>query len=181
MDFSKIKVLMTDIDGVLTNGEYTITASSEGISQVSKSFYTRDFYAIELVLRQGLRVAIVSQSHDDVIIQQLERISAHSEFWRDSIESGLLHIVRGTSSKTFSAEIYLESRDLTWEDTAYIGDAENDLGCMEKAGITGCPSDAIENIKENSHFISDSSGGRGCLYDFIMYILKGKDNEEASS
>ena len=181
MDFSKIKVLMTDIDGVLTNGEYTITASDDGVAQVSKSFYTRDFYAIDCAMRRGLRVAIVSQSHDDVIIQQLERISGHSEFWRDSIESGLLHIVRGTNSKTFSAEIYLESLGLKWEEVCYIGDAENDLGCMEKAHITGCPSDAIENIRENSNFIFDNRGGRGCLYDFVMYILKGKNDEEASS
>ena len=62
----------------------------------------------------------------------------------------------------------------SWNNVAYIGDAENDLAAMKRSLYVGCPNDAIEEVKKESNYISDFSGGRGAVYDFLMYILKNK-------
>lgn len=173
--FSNIKVLVLDVDGTLTDGMYQI---SEETGMVTKSFYTRDFYAIERLLRSGIVVFIVTQSHDKVIERQVGRISGHSDFWKECLNSGQLKVLTAVDNKkeAIHAEI-LKRNDWGWFHVAYMGDAENDLSPMKKALFTGCPADAIEEVRDNSNYISDFPGGRGAVYDFCMKIYNENDKE----
>lgn len=174
--FSNIKIVCFDCDGVLTDGIYQI---SEETGMVTKSFYTRDFYAIEQLLRNDIAVFIVTQSHDKVIHTQVSRIARHSDFWSDCFNDGRLKVMTSIENKqeAIHAEI-LTKNELGWFNVAYMGDAENDLPLMKKASFTGCPSDAIEEVKENANYISDFPGGRGAVHDFCMHILKQRKNNE---
>ena len=174
INFSNIKVLIFDCDGTLTNGIYQI---SENTGTVTKSFYTRDFYAIEQVLRNGLQVMIVTQSHDRVMYQQLQRICNHSKFWLDMWCTKKLILMEGVDNKEQNIFDELLDRKFGWDNVAYMGDAENDIPSIKKALFTGCPSDAIEEVKENSNYISDFPGGKGAVYDFCMYIYNKNDKE----
>jgi len=73
-------------------------------------------------------------------------------------------------------EEYLAAWDLgkgwNFDQIAYIGDAENDLECMQKALYTGCPSDAVSIIKGESNYLCDAKGGYGAVYEFCMHILE---------
>jgi len=192
--YSNIEVVAIDVDGCLTDGIYQISSSGE----VSKSFYTRDFYAIEQLLRDGLRVVIITQSHDRVIDQQLRRICDHSDFWKNNqtgswgalpeespirkkfismIKEKILCVSLAVENKKEFLEFYLETLCLSWENIAYMGDAENDLECIKKAGFSGCPNDAIPSVMDEVMYPSDHKGGRGAVYDFCMYLLR-KINEE---
>lgn len=62
------------------------------------------------------------------------------------------------------------------EETAYIGDDYNDLECMRKVAVRGCPQDAIEEIRNISDFVAQSKGGYGAVRDFIDWIEENEKN-----
>ena len=169
IDFNNIYLIVVDLDGVLTDGIYQM--SSDGI--ITKSFYTKDFYAIEKALESGIKIVIISQSHDDIIIKQINRICSHSDKWDNWVNNTKwLTVLTGIDNKKEKLEELLETNYmLNRDNVSYMGDSENDLGCMEVAGYTGCPADAIQIVKDNSNYISILPGGKGCVYEFIMYIL----------
>jgi 3-deoxy-D-manno-octulosonate 8-phosphate phosphatase (KDO 8-P phosphatase) len=167
-----IKIAVFDVDGCFTDGKYTVSDQGD----LSKSFYTRDFYAIELLLKKGLEVFIISESIDEVIIKQINRLQKKSIFWKNCIEAGELNIITGIDNKKRDVESLFEYEE-GWDNVAYMGDAENDFECMKVAKITGCPKDAIEEIKNESNYQSLSNGGDGAVYDFCHYVLDViKDN-----
>jgi 3-deoxy-D-manno-octulosonate 8-phosphate phosphatase (KDO 8-P phosphatase) len=165
--FKRIKIVAIDVDGTLTDGKYYISNKGE----VSKSFYTRDFYAIEKLLRIGIEVIIITQSHDDVIQSQLHRIASHSDFWRNSIVTGSLILFLSCNNKKKTLEEHINEHGLEWGDVAFMGDAENDLECLDCAGISSVPSDCVESI-EDVDYRCISRGGQGSVYEFINYLLE---------
>ena len=177
MNFSDIKVIAIDCDGVLTDGIYQISEQEVAGRIVTKSFYTRDFSALEQLMKADIFVFIVTQSHDKVMYRQLQRIASHSKFWMDQWCTNKLRLFSGIENK--EETIIEEVRKLPmcfwdWDNVAYIGDAENDISSMKKALYTGCPCDAIEAVKEEANYISDFPGGKGAVYDFCMHILEKK-------
>ena len=172
--FKEIKVCIFDVDGTLTDGTYQISSSGE----VSKSFHTRDFYAIEQLLRTGLMVVIITQSHDNVMKEQLKRIYSHSVFHNRMDGEGKLLLFGAVQNKVHEIEKMFRSGSMGWDNIAYMGDAENDFECITYAGFSGCPADAIPAIKRISLHPSDYNGGRGAVHDFCMHILEQRNKGE---
>ena len=168
--FEKIKLVAFDVDGTLTDGKYLI--SDKG--SVSKSFYTRDFYGIEELLRNGIGVVIITQSHDDVVQAQLQRIASHSEFWKAAITTGLLRLFFACDNKKNKLEEHMAEAGLEWSEVAYMGDAENDLECLDCAGITAVPNDCI-SIIEDVNYNCSQLGGSGAVHEFVMYLLEKRE------
>jgi len=183
--YEEIKAVGMDVDGTLTDGVYQIEGSSGRVAieevietcKVTKNFYTRDFSAIEGLMRAGICVLIITQSHDTCIYDQLTRICSHSKFWAECWDTkGLLTLMTGIENKKASVEEFFKNqktnhnRSVGWDSFAYIGDAENDTGCLEAAAFSGCPADSVEGICETDYY-SDSVGGRGAVYDFCNEIL----------
>ena len=174
IDYKKIKVVCIDVDGCITNGIYQI--SDDG--RITKSFYTRDFYGIQQLLKKGIIVIIITQSHDNVIQEQIERICSHSDLWDNSVyKSSKLRIFTQVENKKKRIEEYLKSFKLEWESIAYMGDSENDIECLELAGIAACPKDSIKEI-EDVDFMSNSNGGEGAVYEFCKWLLEKIENEK---
>ncbi len=185
IDFSQIKTVFIDVDNCLTDGKYIISSKGE----VSKSFYTKDFYAISRLLELNITVVICTQSSAGVINAQIERICNESNDWKKWRKNKKLLILTGVEYKILvlmkyykkyvknvrNYKVYEPECDYTTyikNCVAYFGDAENDLECMKEVCYTGCPLDAIPEVKEESNYISEFSGGNGCVYDFCMHILK---------
>jgi 3-deoxy-D-manno-octulosonate 8-phosphate phosphatase (KDO 8-P phosphatase) len=186
MKFSDIKVVVIDIDGCLADGIYQI--SEKGV--VAKSFYTRDFYGIEQLLRNDIKVVILSQSHDDVIYRQIQRICSHSDFWNECYEEKFkLCVFTGIDNKKEKVEDIFKLEEIEWNNVAYIGDAENDMECMDECLFSACPGDAIEDIlfyvadssTVGNGYISSFKGGRGAVYEICLKILKERRNENTTS
>jgi 3-deoxy-D-manno-octulosonate 8-phosphate phosphatase (KDO 8-P phosphatase) len=171
--FEEIKIVCLDVDGTLTDGVYQISDKGE----ITKSFFTRDFYGIQKLLENDIIVAIISQSHDKVIHEQIARIRSHSDLWSNSYEKKLF-VYNCIEDKQLCVEEVMmkynrkNNTKIWWENVAYMGDAENDIGCMELAKLTGCPADAIDEMEHFSNFPSDFPGGKGAVYDFCKYILE---------
>jgi len=66
----------------------------------------------------------------------------------------------------------MQKYNLTFDEVAYMGDDLPDICCLEKAGLKGCPQDAVEEVKSIADFISSKNGGRGAVREFCDYILK---------
>jgi len=165
----KIKIVIIDVDGVLTNGEYIVSDTGS----ISKSFYTRDFYAIEQLLKEKIHVIILTQSNDKVIDKRIEEIAKNSKYWKNCLKYRSLVLFTNVDNKFEKLKNYLTSEtSCSLENVAYIGDSENDLECIKNCGVIGCPNDAIKSIKElEGIYVSDFSGGKGAVYDFIMNFL----------
>jgi 3-deoxy-D-manno-octulosonate 8-phosphate phosphatase (KDO 8-P phosphatase) len=174
--FSDIKYIVFDVDGTLTDGVYQISEKEVGTGIVTKSFYTRDFSAIQKVMCLA-RILIVTQSHDRVINRQIQRICSHSKTWMDAVCYGSLKVFSGVDNKEKLIFDEIIENKYGWNNVAYIGDAENDIPPMKKALFTGCPADAIDSVKENANYISEFPGGRGAVYDFCMHIYNENDKE----
>jgi len=171
--FSEIKICCFDLDGVLSDGIYQI--SEQGI--VTKSFCTKDFYAIEQLMRNDIKVAIISQACDKVIINQVDRICSHSKFWEECVEKGYLIIRIAVKNKKKEVEKLFSLYNVSWDNIAYIGDAENDFECIKLARFSGCPTDAVPYIREEVTYPSDYYGGKGAVHDICMYILEMRNKK----
>lgn len=175
-NLNNIKLVCLDLDGVLCDGMYIVSETGD----ISKSFYTRDWWAIQELQEAGISVAIVTHCYDNCIDKKIERLPGKCKMKLS------LHKLPWDITK----EQYLEQRlNVPWEQTAFMGDSENDLEAMKRCGFTGCPADAVSIIKEESNFIASSPGGKGAVCEFVKYIIDcrkaenvnqcdGKDNKD---
>ena len=162
-----IKLLVVDTDGVLTNGTYQISDTGT----ITKTFYTRDFWALEQLQKQGVHVLIISSNNDECIVRQVARLPERCKT--------KLCVVTNIENKKQYMDRVLHDMNLDWPDVAYMGDAENDLACVENASFSCCPKNAVSSIRNAVDFVSEYKGGEGCVYDFAMEILKlGQETEK---
>lgn len=152
----KIKALIMDVDGTLTDG--SIYVGNQG--EVMKRFDVRDGYAIHNILPLlGITPIIITGRTSAIVANRCK-------------ELGITELVQGSLCKVEDMRSILARLGITLEETAYIGDDLPDKECMELVGICGCPTDAIEEIKNICDFVSSKKGGDGAVRDFIEWIKK---------
>ena len=158
MSIESIKLIAIDVDGTLTDGNFYTNEAG----QIYKNFFTRDISAMYKAKDAGFKVIIITGSTDRVIYAKLGKN---------------FHIISGSKNKFIDLSKYLVEEGLTWDDVAYIGDAENDYKCVLEASLSGCPSDAIPEIVEHSVYPTHAIGGKGAVYEFIRHLFKLKKME----
>jgi len=167
-----IKILFLDVDGTITDGKYYVSVGlseeqevidgvMDKITMVSKSFYTRDFDALERLSKTGVEINFITSSDGRVLSEKFKSITNYH-----------VDIYFNISDKKKTIDFILDDIGLNWDNVAYIGDAENDIECVEKAGFSCCPNDAIPEIKEKVDFVSTYNGGNGAVWEFVKEILK---------
>lgn len=166
MDIKKIKLICFDCDGCLSDGIYQVDKHGN----VIKSFYTRDFCGIQSLLEAGLKVLIITGSHEMNISAQINRISNYSMVWHKAIKNAQLSIIMACENKKTALEEHLKKEGMEWEEVAYMGDAENDIECMKCAAYTACPADAIDEIDADFECIKE--GGKGAVHEFCNHLLR---------
>jgi len=156
-DLNKIKAIIFDIDGVLSSE--TITLSSEG--EPLRTVNIKDGYAIQLAVKLGLRIAILTGANVKSIRRRYEGL-------------GVEDIHTGCAIKIETYHQFIEKYGLTDEEVMYMGDDIPDLEIMRLVGCPVCPKDACTEIKEVSLYISDCIGGHGCGRDVIEQVLRAQ-------
>lgn len=156
-DLKKIKAIIFDIDGVLSSE--TITLSSEG--EPLRTVNIKDGYAIQLAMKLGLRIAIMTGAKVTSIRKRYEGL-------------GVEDIYIGCSVKIETYEAFLQKYGLTDKEIMYMGDDIPDLEIMRRVGCPVCPKDACAEIKEVSIYVSDYLGGHGCGRDIIEQVLRAQ-------
>jgi len=167
LNFKDLKYIFIDLDGTLTDGCYRVTDT--GV--VEKSFYSRDFYAIQQAQEAGLAVRIFTHSDDRVIDQKFHMLP-------DACKQDLEVIkVPMTTCKREALQEWFKENLVSPNVLVYIGDGENDLLAMEECAWTGCPADAAPILRERVNHCTDRPGGHGAVNEFIMNILAKREAE----
>lgn len=153
---TKIKVLVMDIDGTLTDGSIYIGADGE----VMKRFYVRDGQAIRHFLPElGITPVVITGRSSQIVARRCEELDIR---W----------LVQGSSDKWSDLSAVLERLGAQPAETAYIGDDVNDLDCMRRVGVCACPKDAVRAVREAADYVTEAEGGRGAVREFIEWLGK---------
>lgn len=156
-DLTRIRAIIFDIDGVLSTS--TISMDSDG--QPIRSLNIKDGYAIQLAVKRGLQIAIITGGKMENVRKRYEGLGVQD-----------VHI--GVSMKLGVYESLKQKYGLRDEEVIYVGDDIPDYEIMQHCGLPCCPNDAAEEIKQISHYISPFEGGHGCGRDIIEQVLKAQ-------
>jgi 3-deoxy-D-manno-octulosonate 8-phosphate phosphatase (KDO 8-P phosphatase) len=156
-DLTRIKAIIFDIDGVLSSE--TITLSTEG--EPLRTVNIKDGYAIQLAMKLGLRIVILTGANVSSIRRRYEGL-------------GVKDIFTGCAVKIETYDQLLATYHLTDQEVMYMGDDIPDLEIMRRVGCPVCPKDACPEIREASLYVSDRIGGHGCGRDVIEQVLRAQ-------
>lgn len=157
----RIKILIMDVDGTLTDGKIHISSQGE----LFKAFDIKDGYGIHDLLPQAGIIPVVLTGRESTIVQNRCR------------ELGVVHCYQGCRIKEVKLIELAREFDLCsdeqgiYHEIAYIGDDINDLPCMRRCGVIGCPANAVDAIKKIAHFVSAKDGGAGAVREFIEWLI----------
>jgi 3-deoxy-D-manno-octulosonate 8-phosphate phosphatase (KDO 8-P phosphatase) len=156
----KIKLLLLDVDGVLTNGKiYMIPSGGEQIEV--KGFHAHDGAGFSLARFGGIRTGLITKR-----ISETVRLRAR--------DLKIEHVYQGAFDKLAAFHEILAKENLKPEQAAYVGDDFIDLPVMRACGLAFAVADAREDVKDEAHVITDHRGGEGAVRDAIEYILKAQ-------
>ncbi len=156
---SKIKLLLTDCDGVLTDGGVYYSGNGEEM----KKFNIRDGMGVE-------RLRNLANIETGIITGEL---SLSVKKRAEKLKISELHL--GIKDKSSLLLEILLKKNLSSEQIAYIGDDVNDLEIMKVVGLTACPSDAISFVKNLANYICENKGGDGAFREFAELIIQHKN------
>lgn len=150
----KIKMLVMDVDGTLTDGQIYIGPNGETM----KVFSCKDGLGIkELLPKLGI-IPVIITGRNSIIMENRAK------------ELHIQELYQGVADKLPLLKQIAQRHGLTAEEIAYIGDDLNDLDCVNYCGLTACPQDAEEAIRRIVSYVCPREGGRGAVRDFIEYM-----------
>jgi len=150
-----IKLLVLDVDGVLTDGTIIMNADRTE----TKNFNSLDGHGIRMWQRAGLEVAIISG-----------RFSPPTQLRAEQLE--IKHVFQNCYDKLPQLKEFAESKGFTADQIAYIGDDLPDLPAIRYAGFGVAVANAVAEVKEHADYVTKASGGNGAVREVIEYILK---------
>jgi 3-deoxy-D-manno-octulosonate 8-phosphate phosphatase (KDO 8-P phosphatase) len=153
----RIKLLILDVDGVLTDG--SINYLDDG--REFKSFDVKDGHGIKLLMRAGVEVALITARESNVVAIRAKDL-------------GITDVYQGKKEKLGAYEDILAKKGFKADETAYIGDDLIDLPVLRRAGFSASVSDAVVEVKESVDYVTERAGGRGAVRELTDLILKTK-------
>ena len=162
----KIKALVLDVDGVLTDG--SLTFDEEG--KEYKTFNAKDGQGIVMLNKTGFITAIITARENGTVRHRFKNL-------------GMTKLYEGSKNKIASLRELMKEFNLLPEEIAYMGDDLPDICVLKTVGLPSCPADATEEVKKYAKFVSSKNGGRGAVRELCDLILKssGKYEEITSS
>lgn len=155
---SKIKLLVMDVDGTLTDGG--VYYSAEGIAM--KKFSVYDGMGISLLHQSNIQTMLLSSDTSSIPVKRAEKLNIH-------------HVFIGVKRKSVVLADFLQTVNIKLEEIAFIGDDINDIEVMKMCGFAACPKNANSQVKQCAHFISDLHGGEGAVRQLCEMILMAQN------
>lgn len=157
-DLTKIRAIIFDLDGVLSAETIAMDINGTPLRTVN----IKDGYAIQLAMKLGLRIAILSGCRVESVRHRYEGL-------------GMEDIYLGASVKIQVYEQFLAKYGLKDSEVIFMGDDIPDLEVMRRVGCPVCPADACAEVKAASLYVSQRKGGQGCGRDVIEQTLRAQD------
>jgi 3-deoxy-D-manno-octulosonate 8-phosphate phosphatase (KDO 8-P phosphatase) len=157
-----VRLLLFDVDGVLTDG----TVLLAGTGPEAKAFFIRDGLALVWAQRAGLSVGLLSG-----------RMSEATS--RRAAELGISILVQGQNDKRAAYTQIVTSRQFLDEQVAYMGDDLLDLPVLGRVGLSAAPADAADDVRARVHWVSRYAGGRGAVRELVELVLRAQGEWDA--
>ena len=158
---AKIKLLVFDVDGVLTDGRLIV----DDAGTEYKAFYSKDGLGIKMLLQTGVEVAVITARTSNVVIHRMQNL-------------GIKHIYQGQLEKLPAFQEILNKLEITAEQAAYVGDDVIDLPVLLQAGLAITVEDAHPLVKQYAHWQTPQCGGRGAARDVCELIMQAQNTLE---
>lgn len=153
--FKNITTVVLDVDGVLTNGDIILMPGMQPVRKMN----AKDGYAMQLAVRNGIRMAIITGGKSPEVKERLQGL-------------GITDIYLGASSKMESYEDLKMCYDLKDDEILYMGDDLPDYDIMKIVALAAAPQDSAPEIKSVADYVSPIDGGKGCVRDVLEQLLK---------
>jgi 3-deoxy-D-manno-octulosonate 8-phosphate phosphatase (KDO 8-P phosphatase) len=158
---ARVRLLVLDVDGVLTDGRLYFGADGEAM----KVFDVRDGHGIKMLREAGIEVAILTARRSPIV----ERRAA---------ELGIGRVIQGATDKGESLVALATRLQVPEAQCGYMGDDWPDLAALARAGFAAAPADARPEVRHLAHWITEASGGRGAVRELAEFILRAQGRFE---
>ena len=157
-----IKLVIFDVDGVLTDGSLFLGDGGEEY----KAFNSRDGHGMKMLQSTGIKIGIITGRTSDVVEHRMRSL-------------GIEHLYQGKLDKLPAFEELCQLVGVSPEQVAYVGDDVVDLPILVRVGLAIGVQDAHPMVKQHSHWLSPSNGGRGAARDVCELILRAQGHLES--
>lgn len=155
----KIRLLLMDVDGVLTDGRIWLQSWPDGTAHEIKGFSAYDGAGLKLARAGGLRTGIITGRESAAVTRRAKEVE-------------LEFVYQGHGEKLPAYEEILRAAKLKDEQVAYIGDDLPDLQVLSRVGLAIAVANAVPEVKRAAHFVTRESGGNGAVRDVVELLLK---------
>jgi len=153
-----IKLLLLDVDGVLTDG--TLIYHHDG--QESKTFNTQDGFGLRLIRECGIATGLITARKSQVVSRRAKELQ-------------MSYIYQGNSNKLGAYKEIIKESGLKPFEICYMGDDWLDLVLLKRVGLAAVPANAVEEVKDIAHYITHHSGGQGAVRDVCNLLLESRN------
>jgi 3-deoxy-D-manno-octulosonate 8-phosphate phosphatase (KDO 8-P phosphatase) len=159
---ARIRLVLFDVDGVLTDGRLVL----HGDGRESKQFHIRDGIVMVWAQRVGLKIGLLSA-----------RMSATTA--ERAAQLGITLVHQGVPSKIDAYDEIVSDIGLNDEEVAYMGDDIVDIAVLARVGLAAAPADAVPEVRERVHWVAPSAGGAGAARELLELILRAQGRWDA--
>lgn len=158
---SKIRMLVLDVDGVLTDGKLYFDHTGNEM----KAFNTRDGLGMKALQRVGIEVAVITGRKSDAVAHRMNQL-------------GIEHVYQGREDKLDAFLHLLETTGLDADQVCFAGDDWIDLPVLIRVGLAVSVADAEDRVKQQAHWITRRNGGHGAVREICNLILEAQEKDQ---
>ncbi|RJG10673.1 KdsC family phosphatase [Massilia cavernae] len=156
-----VKVMIFDVDGVLTDG--TLTYGPDG--EATKVFYVLDGLGIQLLNKTGVKTAIISARQSPIVVKR-------------AADLGISHVYQGIHDKRVAFKSLLEETGVTADQCGYIGDDVIDLPLLLQVGFAVTVPTGHSEVQHRAHYVTRANGGRGAVREVCDMVMRAQGTYE---
>src|SRR3984893_4967965 len=164
----EIRILLMDVDGVLTDGHIWLLSRRDGTASEIKGFSAYDGAGLKLARAAGLRTGLITGRESSAVTQRAR-------------ECEIEFVYQHRATKLGALEEILRTTGASANEVAYVGDDLPDLSVLQRVGLAVAVANAAPEVKRAAHFVTSRSGGAGAVREAIELIVKAQGNWVAAS
>jgi 3-deoxy-D-manno-octulosonate 8-phosphate phosphatase (KDO 8-P phosphatase) len=164
----KIRVLLMDVDGVLTDGRIWLLSRRDGSASEIKGFSAYDGAGLKLARAAGLRTGLITGRESSAVSQRAR-------------ECEIEFVYQHRATKLGALEEILQATGASPQEVAYVGDDLPDVPVMERVGLAVAVANAVPEVKRAAHVVTARSGGEGAVREVIELIVKAQGKWDEAS
>jgi 3-deoxy-D-manno-octulosonate 8-phosphate phosphatase (KDO 8-P phosphatase) len=154
-DLKRVKAFIFDVDGVFSSSEIILHPSGE----LMRTMNIKDGFALQYTVKKGYIIGIITGGNSESVKVRFQNLGVKDIYLKSHV-------------KMDDFNDFIKKHNLDPSEILYMGDDLPDYDVMKRVGFPTCPSDAVEEIRAISKYISDKPGGEGCVRDVIEQVLK---------